>query len=109
MQSELFNFDINGLSVEDIVFSQISANKPLKGNYIFLINLYGVNSNNEIYESKMILGGKAFGIMGTDELRRGFSHRIALGNAPCIVYWSCSGNCISSNGITLWSLCGIQR
>jgi ABC-type dipeptide/oligopeptide/nickel transport systems, permease components len=32
--------------------------------------MYGVDSENEIYESKLIIGGKAFGIMGTDELRR---------------------------------------
>ena len=42
----------------------------LQGNYIFLVNLYGVHSENEILDSRLIVGGKAFGIMGTDELRR---------------------------------------
>ncbi|MGI9567850.1 MAG: ABC transporter permease [Nitrosopumilus sp.] len=70
LQSGIFTFDIDELSVEDIVFSQINANKSLKGEYIFLIDLYGINSDNQINESKLILGGKAFGIMGTDELRR---------------------------------------
>ena len=70
LQSDLFKFDIVGLSSEDIIFSKIDSNEPLKGNYIFLIDLYGVNSDNQIYKSKFILGGKAFGIMGTDELRR---------------------------------------
>jgi peptide/nickel transport system permease protein len=35
-----------------------------------MINTYGIEESIEILESKMILGGKAFGLMGTDELRR---------------------------------------
>ena len=70
MQSENFLFDISKLSPEDIVFSHSQANKPLKGNYIFLITFYNTNSTTEILESELIIGGKAFGIMGTDELRR---------------------------------------
>ena len=70
LQSELFEFDLNKLSTESIVFSKIQNNIPLKGNYIFSVNLHSVNSENSIPESKLIIGGKAFGIMGTDELRR---------------------------------------
>ena len=70
LQSELFEFDLNKLSTESIVFSKIQNNTPLKGNYIFSVNLYSVNSENSIPESKLIIGGKAFGMMGTDELRR---------------------------------------
>ena len=70
LQSEIFGFNLNRLSVEDIVFSKTQSNESLKGNYIFLIDLYGVNSENRIHESKLIIGGKAFGVMGTDELRR---------------------------------------
>lgn len=70
LQSEKFGFLFDRLSAEDIVFSKSQANEPLKGNYIFLINMYGINSENQISESKLIIGGKAFGIMGTDELRR---------------------------------------
>lgn len=69
-QSEKFEFTFERLSAEDIVFSKIQTNEPLKGDYIFSIDLYGVNSENQIHESKLIIGGKAFGIMGTDELRR---------------------------------------
>jgi peptide/nickel transport system permease protein len=70
LQSENFQFRFERKSAEDIVFSKSQINEPLKGNYIFSVNLYGVNSENQISESKMIVGGKAFGIMGTDELRR---------------------------------------
>lgn len=70
LQSNKFSFSLNNLSSEDIVFSKSEKQEPLKGNYVFLIKLYGNNSENKIQESKLIIGGKAFGIMGTDELRR---------------------------------------
>ena len=70
LQEEEFEFEINRLSVEDIIFSETESNKPLKGNYIFLIDFYEINEESKIVDSKLIIGGKAFGIMGTDELRR---------------------------------------
>lgn len=70
LQSEEFDFIFERLFTEDIVFSKTQINEPLKGNYIFSVDMYSVNSENQIHESKLIIGGKAFGIMGTDELRR---------------------------------------
>ena len=70
MQSEQFDFSLNRLSAEDVVFSQATTHQPLKGDYVFFVNLYGITSENKISESTLIVGGKAFGVMGTDELRR---------------------------------------
>ena len=70
LQEELFNFPIDSFSSEDVVFSKSSEHGVLKGDYIFLVNLYGVNNDVQIADSKLIVGGKAFGVMGTDELRR---------------------------------------
>ena len=70
LQSEKFEFAFQRLSAEDIVFSKTRTNESLKGNYIFSVDMYGADSENQIHESKLIIGGKAFGIMGTDELRR---------------------------------------
>jgi len=70
LQSNVFNFSLNGLSSEDIVFSKTINHEPLKGNYVFLVNFYGINEENDVSESRIIIGGKAFGMMGTDELRR---------------------------------------
>lgn len=70
MQSDRFGFSLNRLSAEDIVFSKVSSNETLKGEYVFVVKLYGVDVENEIPESRIIIGGKAFGAMGTDELRR---------------------------------------
>ena len=73
LHSDLFAFPLDKISSEDIVFSKLKENKPLKGNYVFGVNLYGIDSESDIPESKMIIGGKAFGAMGTDELRRDLS------------------------------------
>ncbi|MCA9828255.1 MAG: ABC transporter permease [Nitrosopumilus sp.] len=70
LQSDRFKFTLDNLPSEDIVFSKTQANESLKGNYIFSIDLYGAKSKPRISESSLIIGGKAFGMMGTDELRR---------------------------------------
>jgi peptide/nickel transport system permease protein len=70
LQSEKFLFDFKRMSSEDIIFSKLEKNEPLKGNYIFSIDTLSINSQPENLESKLIIGGKAFGVMGTDELRR---------------------------------------
>jgi len=70
LQSEKFSFDFERMSSEDIIFSKLEKNEPLKGNYIFSIDTLSIDSQPENLESKLIIGGKAFGIMGTDELRR---------------------------------------
>jgi peptide/nickel transport system permease protein len=54
---------------EDLIFAG-NDEKILKGTYLFLVNLYGVEKQAKIIDSKLIIGGKAYGIMGTDELRR---------------------------------------
>ncbi len=71
LHAEPFGFDIRHAPVSDTIFSQTQENVPLKGNYVFSMNFYGVGSDAvEVSESKLIIGGKAFGVMGTDELRR---------------------------------------
>ena len=73
LQSEKFCFPLNDISAEQIVFSESSLQKVLNGKYVFLIRLVGISSENEIVDSSLILGGKAFGFVGTDELRRDLS------------------------------------
>ena len=79
LQKQKFSFPIENVSVEDMIFSNSQNHVVQKGNYIFLVNLYGVESQNEILESKLIVGGKAFGLMGTDELRRDLAVGLLLG------------------------------
>lgn len=70
LKSDVFDFNTSGLSSEDIIFSKTSQNVPLNGNYDFVVSIYNTDSGVEISDSSLIIGGKAFGVMGTDELRR---------------------------------------
>jgi len=56
-------------SSEDMIFANMDG-KVLKGNYLFLVNIYSVDEKINVIDSKLIIGGKAYGMMGTDELRR---------------------------------------
>jgi|TARA_B100001741_G_C16510230_1_gene579290 peptide/nickel transport system permease protein len=71
--------------VIEIVFSDSNTNQVLKGDYVFIINTYGIKQSADILESKMILGGKAFGIMGTDELRRDLAIGLLWGTPLALV------------------------
>ena len=66
--SEIESYNQN-ISSENMIFAN-KAGKVLKGDYLFLVNIYGVEKHVDITDSKLILGGKAYGMMGTDELRR---------------------------------------
>ena len=70
MEGNIFAFDISEKSATNVIFSDLIENKVLKGKYTFVINMYGMNSKSEVIDSRIVLGGKAFGLMGTDELRR---------------------------------------
>jgi len=66
-------FPLDGVSSEKIVFSQLDENVILKGQYVFHVNLYDVSGKPVLEQSRLILGGQVYGIMGTDELRRDLS------------------------------------
>ena len=68
-----FLFPFDTLSSEKIIFSKLGENKLLKGNYVFRVHLYDVSGKPILTKSNLVLGGKVYGIMGTDELRRDLS------------------------------------
>ena len=69
LYSNQFDYTIDGISAESIIFSDSDVHEPLEGRYVFTINLYG-NQGGTITDSILVIDGKAFGVMGTDELRR---------------------------------------
>ncbi len=74
-----FSFPTSVIPSQDLVFSHIDQNTVLKGDYIFKVTIYDVNGNVTLSKSKFILGGKAYGLMGTDELRRDLAVGILWG------------------------------
>ncbi len=69
LQSDMFEFEPGSISTEDLVFSATDVNEVLKGKYVFTVDTYSVE-HFEMTGSGLIVGGKAFGLIGTDELRR---------------------------------------
>jgi peptide/nickel transport system permease protein len=70
---EKYTFSLDGIPSEKIVFSRLDENKILKGQYVFRVHLYDVSEKPSLVKSHLILGGKVYGMMGTDELRRDLS------------------------------------
>src|SRR5918993_1075175 len=58
---------------EIMLFSNQDKRSIMKGNYTFNVKFYLFDNEDEILNSKLILGGEKFGLMGTDELRRGLT------------------------------------
>lgn len=74
-----FSFPASAIPSQDLVFSSVDKNSVLKGDYTFKVTFYDVNGNITLAKSEFILGGKAYGLMGTDELRRDLAVGILWG------------------------------
>ena len=74
-----FQFPTDSVPSQDLVFSELGQNKVLKGRYVFEATAYDVSGNLTLTKSKFIVGGKAYGLMGTDELRRDLAVGILWG------------------------------
>lgn len=70
LESGTFGFETDFLAAESIIFSDAQDGEPLQGRYTFTISLYGNEPGGTIQNSTLVIDGKVFGIMGTDELRR---------------------------------------
>ena len=66
LQHDKFSYPIQDKTVKEIIFAKSDSPEILKGKYEFVVTLVGADT----VDSKLILGGKVFGIAGTDELRR---------------------------------------
>jgi peptide/nickel transport system permease protein len=97
----LFSFDT--LSSEKIIFSKLDENKILKGNYVFRVHLYDVSGKPVLVKSNLVIGGKVYGMMGTDELRRDLSIGLLWGTPLALFI----GITVSIGSVTLGLLYGV--
>ena len=79
MQRGAFGFDARGMPAEAVVFSEAGSHAVLRGTYVLTAALYGAGAGPDgapappppsLESSRLIVGGKAYGAMGTDALRR---------------------------------------
>jgi peptide/nickel transport system permease protein len=70
LKSDQFAFSIDNMPSEEVIFSKLDAHQVLKGKYIFATKISTTDTHSTIHDSKLIIGGKVFGLIGTDEQRR---------------------------------------
>lgn len=68
-----------------MIFSDANESKPLKGTYVFRETFYLFDPADKVVDSGIILGGKVYGVMGTDEFRRDLATGI-LWAAPVALF-----------------------
>ena len=66
----LFAYAADASRPQVMIFSDTHENKVLKGTYLIRETFYLFDPSDSVVNSGVILGGKAYGIMGTDDLRR---------------------------------------
>lgn len=81
----LFDYSPDLSSPQKMIFSQRDEEIVLKGNYQFNITYYLFGTDDGVEDTKVILGGKVYGLMGTDDLRRDLSIGIFWG-APVALF-----------------------
>src|SRR5215216_1925071 len=86
---------INGTITFGRIFSNQKDQSILKGTYIFNIKFYLFHNEDDILNSKLILGGKRFGLMGTDESRRDLTVGLMWG-APVALFIGLSVSTVST-------------
>ncbi len=79
---------------EVMLFSNQEKRSIMKGNYTFNVKFYLFDNEDKILNSKLILGGEKFGLVGTDELRRDLTVGLVWG-APVALFIGLSVSTIS--------------
>jgi peptide/nickel transport system permease protein len=68
--SNLFSYTVDATRPQVMIFSDTEENKVLKGTYVIRNTFYLFDPSDTVVDSGVILGGKVYGTMGTDDLRR---------------------------------------
>lgn len=75
----LFTYSISSLEPQVVIFSDTNKPNVLKGVYQISERFYLFDNFSSVVDAGVILGGKVFGIMGTDDLRRDLAVGIIWG------------------------------
>lgn len=80
-----FAYDVDPSRPQDMIFSDTHQNRVLKGTYVFKETFYLFDKGDSVTGSGLILGGRVYGLMGTDDLRRDLATGI-LWAAPVALF-----------------------
>ncbi len=87
-----------------MVFSSKDERAVLKGTYRVSVVFFLFDERDEVTESKMIVGGKVYGLLGTDELRRDLSVGLIWG-APLALFIGIS---VASLSVVIGMIYGVM-
>jgi len=82
---KFYDYKQDNSKPEVMLFSNSEKRSIMKGNYTFNVKFYLFSNEDKILNSKFILGGEKFGLMGTDELRRNLTVGLVWG-APVALF-----------------------
>jgi peptide/nickel transport system permease protein len=99
----LFDVKTNTIDPQVMIFSKTNQNEILNGVYRISETFYLFNDTSTIQTSGLTLGGKVFGLMGTDDLRRDLAIGIIIG-APVALF---IGLTVSTIAVTIGLLYGV--
>lgn len=104
LQSTLkFKFPTDPVPSHELVFSKTDQDAVLKGTYVFRAIFYAAPGTLGPVQSNFILGGKAYGLMGTDDLRRDLAVGILWGTPLALFI----GMTVSIGSVALGLLYGV--
>ncbi|HEX6281789.1 MAG TPA: ABC transporter permease [Nitrososphaera sp.] len=83
--SNLFAYTVDATRPQVMIFSDTEENKVLKGTYVIRNTFYLFDPSDTVVDSGVILGGKVYGTMGTDDLRRDLAIGLLWG-APVALF-----------------------
>ena len=101
--ADLFNFSISDLPAEKIIFSETDSNIPLRGTYQFIFTTYSFDNDTILKELNLIIEGKVFGLLGTDEFRRDITFGIMIGTPVALLI----GVAVASTATTIGLFYGL--
>ncbi len=83
--NNLFAYTVDATRPQVMIFSDTEENKVLKGTYVIRNTFYLFDPSDTVVDSGVILGGKVYGTMGTDDLRRDLAIGLLWG-APVALF-----------------------
>ncbi len=89
-----YNYPIDESQPEITLFSDLHESKVLKGTYTMTTTFFLFNDTDNVISSELLLGGKVYGLLGTDELRRDLAVGIIWGT-PIALFIGISVSSIS--------------
>ncbi len=68
--SQMFSYEVDDSQPQVALFSDRHEPKILKGTYTITATFFLFDDRDRVISSELLLGGKVYGLLGTDELRR---------------------------------------